>query len=158
MNLNGNAGDLLRTLNSADDSADPNKTSLGGKKVKSGDAALVFNAVETLLIFLAGEEASERKALALDVTRKILQKHTRYILMLLSPTNTAYQARASLKLLASMVACGQPTAKEVLIKIDLEHKNFDAAMKRRRNDATDPMDDVRTVSYTHLTLPTTPYV
>ena len=65
--------------------------------------------------------------------------------MLLSPTNTAYQARASLKLLASMVACGPTTAKEVLIKIDLEHKNFDAAMKRRNNKAeeTNGDNDVR---------------
>ena len=65
--------------------------------------------------------------------------------MLLSPTNSAYQARASLKLLSAMVACGQATAKEVLIKIDLEHKNFDAAMKRRNTkaEATDGDNDVR---------------
>ena len=80
--MNGSAGDLLRTLNGLQETepedADANKTSLGGKKVKSADVSLVFNAVETLLLYLAGEEASDKKALALDITRKMLQKHTRY--------------------------------------------------------------------------------
>ena len=84
LNLNGCANDLLRSLSNANDldgeeggADDPNRTQLGGKKVKSGSVSLVFNAVETVLLFLAGEEGSERKALAMDLTRKMLQKHTR---------------------------------------------------------------------------------
>lgn len=122
----GTARDILQALSQAD-------------KVKSADAATVFNACEAILLHLGAhlvpadidhtDESDEKtsktkkmQTLAVDLTREILQNHMRYVMILLSDSNTAQQAISSLRLLTAMVAAGGPiAAKEVLLKVDFEH-------------------------------------
>ena len=52
-------------------------------------------------------------------------------MLLLSPSNTAYQVRTGLGLLTSMVACGPLIAKEVLMKLDFAHPSFESLTSRQ---------------------------
>ena len=52
-------------------------------------------------------------------------------MLLLSPSNTAYQVRTGLGLLTSMVACGPLIAKEVLLKLDFAHPSFESLTSRQ---------------------------
>ena len=54
-------------------------------------------------------------------------------MLLLSPTNTAYQVRVSLGLLTAMVACGSIIAKEVLLKLDFSHNSFESLVSRQNS-------------------------
>ena len=54
--------------------------------------------------------------------------------MLLSGSNTAYQVKSSLRLLVSMVTCCGQAAKEVLLKIDFDHKNWESVAKRQSTE------------------------
>ena len=69
--------------------------------------------------------------LALDVTREVLRSHLKYLMMLLSPSNTSHQSKASLRLLTAMVAASTATAKEVLLKLDFEHNALELLLSRR---------------------------
>ena len=57
----------------------------------------------------------------------------RYIVLVLSPTNTAHQVRTALGLLTAMVACGPLIAKEVLLKLDLTHPSFESLSNRQNS-------------------------
>ena len=94
----GQAGDVLRLLESEE-------------KTKSPEVALVFQAVEAVLLHVASGRDREDAgagggdgAVAQDLIRKVLHGHFRYVMLLLSPSNTAYQAKSCLRLLSAMVA------------------------------------------------------
>ena len=53
-----------------------------------------------------------------------------YIILLLSGSNTVYQAKSSLRLLTSMVTFHHQTAREVMSKLDFEHKHWESISKR----------------------------
>ena len=143
----GQAGDVLRLLESEE-------------KTKSPEVALVFQAVESVLLHVAsGRDREDANVggggvVAQDLIRKVLHGHFRYVMLLLSPSNTAYQAKSCLRLLSAMVAtAGTAGAREILTKIDFEHKNFVSVVKRRgKKDEGAPGDsDVRTC-YIHFLL------
>ena len=121
-------------------------------KAKAADVAVVFTACEKLLLHLAAvihnaqheeeeeeeEEVKTRTAkreacqkLALDITREILRNHIRYLMMLLSPSNSGHQSGSSLRLLTAMVATSTVTAKEVLLKLDFEHNSMELLLSRK---------------------------
>lgn len=62
----------------------------------------------------------------------MVQKCGRHVTLLLSPTNSAYQGRATLKMLAAMAAFSAQAAREILGKFDMDQKNFEAILKRRQ--------------------------
>ena len=142
----GQTGDLLRLLESEE-------------KTKSPEVALVFQAVETVLLHVAS--GSDRDgasagggALAQDLIRKVLHGHFRYVVLLLSQSNTAYQAKSCLRMLSAMVATGGAAgAREILTKVDFDHKNFSSVVKRRgrKEDGAPGSNDVRTC-YIHFLL------
>ena len=144
----GQADDVLRLLESEE-------------KTKSPEVALVFQAVETVLLHVAAEEAAGiggGAVLAQGLIRKVLHGHFRYVMLLLSQSNTAYQAKSCLKMLSAMVAAsGTAGAREILNKVDFDHKNFSSVVKRRSNNTnskdggTTGSDDVRTC-YIHFLL------
>ena len=142
----GQAGDLLRLLESEE-------------KTKSPEVALVFQAVETVLLHVASGsdrdgEGAEGGAVAQDLIRKVLHGHFRYVMLLLSQSNTAYQAKSCLRMLSAMVAtAGTAGAREILTKVDFDHKNFSSVVKRRgrKEDGAPGTNDVRTC-YIHFLL------
>jgi hypothetical protein len=71
-------------------------------------------------------------------------------MLLLSPSNTAYQVRSGLGLLTSMVACGPLIAKEVLLKLDFAHPSFESLTSRQSSS------EIREgyIRYVNLTLKT----
>ena len=126
LNEGGTAKDMLHLLDETD-------------KARAPDVAVIFSACDRLLLYLAvnlNQEESDAKRenyqkLALDLTREILRNHIKYLMMLLSPSNTTSQSKSSLNLLTSMVACSTVTAKEVLLKIDFEHTALELLLTRR---------------------------
>lgn len=112
------------------------------EKLKAPDISIVFSACETFLLHISSalsnssteEEINKLKKLAIDLTRELLEDHLGYAILLLSATNTAYQVRSSLRLFTSMVTCCPQTAKEVLVKLDFEHKNWESVAKRQSSD------------------------
>ena len=52
------------------------------------------------------------------------------IVLLLSGTNTAYQAKSLLRMLIAKVTLGPTQAREVLMKVNWEHDNCDTLSKR----------------------------
>ena len=60
------------------------------------------------------------------------------IVLLLSGTNTAYQAKSLLRMLIAKVTLGPTQAREVLMKVNWEHDNWDTLSKR--SSKKDPPD------------------
>ena len=60
------------------------------------------------------------------------------IVLLLSGTNTAYQAKSLLRILIAKVTLGPTQAREVLMKVNWEHDNWDTLSKR--SSKKDPPD------------------
>ena len=139
----GQAGDLLRLLESEE-------------KTKSPEVALLFQAVETVLLHVAasGKGRDDASAVAQDLIRKVLHNHFRYVMLLLSQSNTAYQAKSCLRMLSAMVAtAGAAGARDILTKVDFDHKNFASVVKRRgkKEEGAPGSSDVRTC-YIHFLL------
>ncbi|TRY68319.1 hypothetical protein TCAL_08074 [Tigriopus californicus] len=140
----GRSADLLSLL------------SVGVAKIPATELSLLFQAVESVALFLASEKPSDGSAGALSLTRTLMQDHYPHILLLLSPSNTGTQTKAALKMLAALVSCSVAAAREVMLKIDFEHKHFDALLKRRQKkgpveSSVDRGLDVRT-AYIHFML------
>ena len=92
--------------------------------------------------------------MAQDLIRKVLHNHFRYVMLLLSQSNTAYQAKSCLRMLSAMVAtAGTAGAREILTKVDFDHKNFVSVIKRRgkKEEGAPGSNDVRTC-YIHFLL------
>ena len=112
------------------------------EKPKSSDISIIFNACESFLLHVStcisnsenDEEKSRYRKLGIELCHELLEFHLGYIILLLSGSNTAYQVQSSLKLLISMVTCCAQTAKEVLVKLDFEHKNWESVSKRQSNE------------------------
>ena len=129
----GTARDLLELLSRAD-------------KVKSSEVTCLFTAYEVILLHLGkcilphdADEIDEEKIansakmqkLATEFTQEILANHTRYVMMLLSQSNSVHQVVCSLRLLTAMIVAGGPmAAKEVLMKLDFEHPFFEGLCNR----------------------------
>ena len=112
------------------------------EKPKSSDISLVFNACEKFLLHVSkciseaqnDEDENKFKKLGIELSHELLEFHLGYIMLLLSGSNTAYQVQSSLRVLTSMITCCNQTAKEVLMKLDFEHKHFDSVSKRQSNE------------------------
>ena len=115
------------------------------------EVAAVFLTVEALVLRAAQEEegatASTMAATALDLVKRTLADYGREVVLLLSGTNTAHQAKAVLRMLAAMVALGSPAAREVLARLAWDSDHWTTLPKRR--SAEQP--DVRT-AFTRLVL------
>ena len=102
------------------------------EKPKSSDISIVFNACESFLLYVSKsissaqneDEESKFKKLGVELCHELLEFHLGYINLLLSGSNTVYEVEGSLRLLTSMITCCGQTAKEVLVKLDFEHKNW----------------------------------
>ena len=68
--------------------------------------------------------------------------------LLLSGTNTAYQAKSVQRMLTAMVYLGSTQAREVLMKVNWEYNNWDTLNRRSKKDIT----DLRTC-FIHFVLP-----
>ena len=109
------------------------------EKLKASEISMVFNACEAFFLYVSSslskaeteEEVTKFKKLGIELCREILEDHIGYLILLLSGTNTAYQVISSLNLLTAMVTCCGQTAKEVLLKLDFEHKNWESVAKRQ---------------------------
>ena len=55
-------------------------------------------------------------------------------MLLLSATNTAHQVKSSLGLLTSIATCCGQTAKDLIVKLDFEHKNWESVVKRQSKE------------------------
>ena len=143
------AEDLLRVLTDVD----------GNVKAKASDVVAVLNAVEAVFLGIASDAAEEEedkpslRPLGLSLCRLLLGTHSRRVLLLLSPSNSAHQARSALRALSAMVASGDAAvAREVLDKLDLDHDNFQSLARRRSKEHGDStIPDVRTC-YVHFLL------
>jgi hypothetical protein len=67
---------------------------------------------------------------AMDLVKSVNSDYGKEIVLLLSGTNTAYQARSVLRMLTAMVNLGSTQAREVLLKVNWEHDNWDTLSKR----------------------------
>ena len=112
------------------------------EKPKSSDISIVFNACESFLLYVSKsissaqneDEESKFKKLGVELCHELLEFHLGYINLLLSGSNTVYQVESSLRLLTSMITCCGQTAKEVLVKLDFEHKNWETVPKRHSSE------------------------
>lgn len=116
-------------------------------KVKAVDVAAVFNAVETVVLRVV-RDLPQYQAVAMDLVRQVLSDFPKKLVLLISGTNTAYQAKSVLRMLTAFVTLGPLAAREVLMKLNLEHNNWELLPRRSsRRDAP----DVRTC-FTHFLL------
>ena len=112
------------------------------EKPKSSEISILFNACESFLLYVSKsissaqneDEVSKFKKLGVELCHELLEFHLGYIILLLSGSNTVYQVESSLRLLTSMITCCGQTAKEVLVKLDFEHKNWDSVPKRHSSE------------------------
>ena len=110
------------------------------EKPKASEISTVFHACHLFLLYLSErleqeedeniESVNKFKKLGLELSREILEDHMGYVILLLSASNTVYQVKSSLKLLTAMVTFQPQTAKEVLNKVDFEHKHWESVWKR----------------------------
>eukprot|EP00092_Neocalanus_flemingeri_P037911 GFUD01041266.1.p1 GENE.GFUD01041266.1~~GFUD01041266.1.p1 ORF type:complete len:1730 (-),score=625.36 GFUD01041266.1:48-5237(-) len=114
------------------------------EKNKANDVAAVFNAVEAVVarvVRCGAKLGPMSRDVATELVRKVNSDYGKEIVLLLSGTNTAYQAKSVLRMLTAMVTLGPTQAREVLLKVNWEHDNWDTLSKR--SSKTDP-PDVRT--------------
>ena len=72
---------------------------------------------------------SDRAGVAGQVVKRVLSDYDKEIVLLISGTNTAYQAKSVLRMLTSFVMLGSDQAREVLIKLNWTHDNWDTLYK-----------------------------
>jgi len=114
------------------------------EKNKANDVAAVFNTVEAVVTRVVrgkdrlGDRCGE---VAMELVKRVNSDYGKEIVLLLSGTNTAYQAKSVLRMLTAMVTLGPTQAREVLMKVNWEHDNWDTLSKR--SSKKDP-PDVRT--------------
>ena len=125
----GTGKDILNVLHSEN-----------GEKLKAPEISVVFTACQAFFLHLTEklencqeegkEEVQKFKKLGVELCREVLEDHIGYIILLLSGSNTVYQVKSSLRLLTSMVTFHHQTAREVLSKLDFEHKHWESVSKR----------------------------
>jgi len=114
------------------------------EKNKANDVAAVFNTVEAVVtrVVRGREKLGDRSMeVAIELVKRVNADYGKEIVLLLSGTNTAYQAKSVLRMLTAMVTLGSAQAREVLLKVNWEHDNWDTLSKR--SSKKDP-PDVRT--------------
>ena len=79
--------------------------------------------------------------MASQVVKRVLSDYDKELVLLISGTNTAYQAKSVLRMLTSFVMLGSDQAREVLIKVNWTHDNWDTLYKRTSKKES---PDVRT--------------
>ena len=84
---------------------------------------------------------SDRAGVASQVVKRVLSDYDKEIVLLISGTNTAYQAKSVLRMLTSFVMLGSDQAREVLMKVNWTHDNWDTLYKRTSKKES---PDVRT--------------
>ena len=95
----GNANHLLHLLDAAQE------------KVKANDVAAVFNAVEAIISHIVRGEDVDRGGVSDTIVKRILSDYDKEIVLLISGTNTAYQAKSVLRMLTSFVMLGSNQAR-----------------------------------------------
>ena len=100
------------------------------EKVKAVDVAAVFNAVETVVLRVV-KGLDQFRPVATDLQQQVLADHSKEVVLLLSGTNTAYQAKSVLRMLTAFVTLGPSAARELLVRLNMEHKNWETLPKRR---------------------------
>ena len=95
----GNANHLLHFLDSAQE------------KVKANDVAAVFNAVEAIISHIVRGDDVDRGGVSDTIVKRILSDYEKEIVLLISGTNTAYQAKSVLRMLTSFVMLGSNQAR-----------------------------------------------
>jgi len=114
------------------------------EKNRANDVAAVFNTVEAVITrVVRGQDKLGDRSLevATELVKRVNADYAKEIVLLLSGTNTAYQAKSVLRMLTAMVTLGPVQAREVLMKVNWEHDNWDTLCKR--SSKKDP-PDVRT--------------
>ena len=114
------------------------------EKNKANDVAAVFNTVEAVIsrVVRGKDKLGDRSVeVAAELVKRVNSDYAKEIVLLLSGTNTAYQAKSVLRMLTAMVTLGPVQAREVLMKVNWEHDNWDTLCKR--SSKKDP-PDVRT--------------
>ena len=121
------------------------------QKNKANDIAAVFNTVEAVIsrVVRGKDKLGDRSVeVTTQLVKRVNSDYAKEIVLLLSGTNTAYQAKSVLRMLTAMVTLGPVQAREVLTKVNWEHDNWDTLCKR--SSKKDP-PDVRTC-FIHLLL------
>jgi len=121
------------------------------QKNKANDIAAVFNTVEAVIsrVVRGKDKLGDRSVeVTTQLVKRVNSDYAKEIVLLLSGTNTAYQAKSVLRMLTAMVTLGPAQAREVLTKVNWEHDNWDTLCKR--SSKKDP-PDVRTC-FIHLLL------
>ena len=99
----GNASHVLHYLDTA------------VEKTKANDVATVFLAVEAVVSHVVRTEEEEKdgrpREVARLLVRKVLAEYDKEIILLISGTNTAHQAKAVLRMLTSFVMLGSSQAR-----------------------------------------------
>ena len=116
------------------------------EKTKANDVAAVFLAVEAVVSYVVRTEDSGADGRAREVARllvkRVLADYDKETVLLISGTNTAHQAKAVLRMLTSFVMLGSSQAREVLLRVNWSHDNWDTLYKRT---SLKEKPDVRTV-------------
>ena len=82
------------------------------EKIKANDVAQVFLAVEAVVSEVVRTEAAGRAGdVAKQLVKRVLSDYDKEIILLISGTNTAYQAKAVLRMLTSFVMSGSSQAR-----------------------------------------------
>ena len=85
------------------------------EKTKANDVATVFLAVEAVVSHVVRTEEEEKdgrpREVARLLVRKVLADYDKEIILLISGTNTAHQAKAVLRMLTSFVMLGSSQAR-----------------------------------------------
>jgi len=119
---------------------------------KSAAAAVpVLAACRAAFLYAAGSD--QHSKFALELARTLLRSHLKRLTLMLSPTNTAAQAKAVLQCWSAAAACHPLVAAEILANVDLSHHNFEALARRRSKKSEEDagQHDVRTC-YVHFLL------
>ena len=83
----------------------------------------------------------DRAGVCSQVVKRVLTDYDKELVLLLSGTNTAHQAKAVLRMLTSFVMLGETSAREVVTRLPWSHDNWDTLVKRTSLKET---PDVRT--------------
>jgi hypothetical protein len=108
---------------------------------KANDVAAVFNTVEAIVtrVVRGRDRLGDRCGdVAMELVKRVNSDYGKEIVLLLSGTNTAYQAKSLLRMLIAKVTLGPTQAREVLMKVNWEHDNCDTLSKR--SSKKDPPD------------------
>ena len=82
------------------------------EKTKANDVALVFSAVEAVVSeVLRTEVAGRGMDVAKQLVKRVLADYDKELVLLISGTNTAHQAKTVLRMLTSFVMLGSSQAR-----------------------------------------------